>query len=143
MRPKTATLGGLTVAPGGAAFEGSHSDVPFSVDASGALKIAKTDVAFGMRFIAPASNASIPVASVELTGTLENACVSFTIASLKLLVPATAASIAFHGSTVGALMGSPTASVHGGSNNAWPLELAGEVVQVNAVLNDDAGVELP
>jgi len=140
---KTASLGALTLAPGGVDFDGSHADVPFSVDGMGVLKIAKSDAAFGIRFIPPASDVMIPVASVELTGTLENGCVSFTIASLKLFVPATAASVAFHGSTVGALMGSPTAGVQGGSNNAWPLELAGDVVQVNAVLNEDAGAEVP
>jgi hypothetical protein len=141
--PKTASLGALAVTPEGVSFAGAHAEAPFSMGPAGLVTIAKSNASFELRFNAPASNSMIPVASVELTGTLENGCVALTISSLKLLVPATAGSIAFHDSTVGVLMGAATASVQGGSNNAWPLELAGEVRQVYAVLNDEAGAELP
>jgi len=137
--PKTVSLGALAVTANGVAFAGAHVDVPFSMGPSGAVKIAMTDANFDLRFVAPASDAMIPVASVELSGTLGNACVSLTVSSMTLLVPATAGAIAFHGSTVGALMGTPTAGVQGGSNNAWPLEIAGKVKQVYAAVSDDAG----
>jgi hypothetical protein len=134
--PKTAAFGALVVTPSGADFERAPATVPFSWGGSGVVKVAKSDASFELRFVAP-SAAMIPVASVELTGTLENACSSLIISSLKMLVPATAGAMAFHGSTVGALMGTPTASAQGGSNNAWPLELSGEVKAIYAALNED------
>lgn len=136
---KTASLGALTVTSTGVDFAGAHAEVPFTTGPSGRVEIARSDANFALRFIAPASDAMIPVASAELSGTLGNACVSLTITSLKLLVPATAGAFAFHGSTVGALMGTPTASVQGGSNNAWPLEIAGKVKEVSLASHQEAG----
>lgn len=137
--PQTASFGALDVLPDGVGFAGPPAVVPFSIEGVRMIQIPMKDAVFDLRFVAPASPATIPVASVEMTGALANACTSMTIATLRMLVPATASGIAFHGSTVGALMGTPTASVQGGANNAWPLELSGKVKQVTAIIPEDAG----
>jgi hypothetical protein len=49
-----------------------------------------------------------------------------------LLVPLRAGTMTFHGSTVEALMGPPTAALRGVLHSAWPLELSGKASQVYA-----------
>jgi len=137
--PKTASFGPLEVLQDGVGFEEAPAVVPFSSDGAHMIQVPKKDAAFALRFIAPASPAMIPVGSVEMSGALASTCTSLTISTLKMLVPATASGVAFHGSTVGALMGTPTAGVQGGTNNAWPLELSGKAKQVSAIIFEDAG----
>jgi hypothetical protein len=72
---------------------------------------------------------------------LANACSSLSQAKLRLLVPASAGGVAFHGSSVGDLMGPPTESWAGNPTAAWPLELSGTAQEVYAVGIVDAGAE--
>jgi hypothetical protein len=139
LAPKIASFGALKPLSLGVGFDGASADVPFTIGAGRSVQIPAISIAFQLKFVAPANDAVLPVSSVELAGKLASACSSLNISSMKLLVPASASSIAFHGSTVGALMGAPTASILGGSNNAWPLELSGVANEVLALIAEDAG----
>jgi hypothetical protein len=123
---------GTGEAGAGVAFAGNHAEVPFTIGPARSLQIARTNAAFELRFTAPASTALLPVVSVELSGTLSPGCGSLTVTTAKLLIPASAGGLAFHASTLAALMGAATESYQGASNNAWPLELAGKAQQVYA-----------
>jgi hypothetical protein len=143
LAPKVATLGALKPLTLGVGFDGAPASVSFSIGTARSIQIPLTSIAFQLKFVAPATEAVLPVSSVQLTGQLASACASLTISAMKLLVPASAGSIAFHGSTVGALMGTPTAGILGGSNNAWPLDLSGVATEVLALVAEDAGAEMP
>ncbi|HKQ67931.1 MAG TPA: hypothetical protein VJT73_01265 [Polyangiaceae bacterium] len=137
---KTASFGALEASGRGAGFDGSPATAPFELDGARRVRIAPRVAAFGLRFVPPASAAIIPAGSIELTGTLANACTSLVIAKLALLVPASAGAVAFHGSTVAALMGPTTATIER-ANDAWPLELTGKAQQVLSSIGIDGGAE--
>jgi hypothetical protein len=136
---KVASLGPLMPLMLGVGFASTPANMPFTIGAGGALQIPATSIAFQLKFVAPADDVLLPVSSVELTGKLASACASLSITSMKLLMPTSASAVAFHGSTVGALMGTPTESILGGTNNAWPLQLSGVANDVLALIADDAG----
>ena len=95
------------------------------MSATRAIQIPPSAAAFELRFVPPASDVLLPVASIELAGTLSRGCGSLVVTKAKLLVPIAAGSVAFHGSTVANLMGAPTESLGGQAASAWALELAG------------------
>jgi hypothetical protein len=142
LAPKVASLGALKPLTLGVGFDGDPASMSFSIIGR-TVQIPATSIAFQLKFVAPANDAVLPVSSVQLTGTLASACATLNISAMKLLVPASAASIAFHGSTVGALMGTPTASILGGTNNAWPLDLSGLASEILALVAEDAGTGGP
>ena len=126
----------------GVGFAEGHAEVRFTMGAARSLQVPATDASFGFRFAAPATDATVPVVSVELSGTLMQECGSLAMTKAKLLVPATAGSTAFHGSTIGALMGAPTETWRGQAASAWGLELAGTAKQVYAPgVLEDGGAE--
>jgi hypothetical protein len=138
-----ADLGALgESAQGGAIFAGGHVAVPFSVDAAGTIRVAMTEAHFELQFVAPASAGLLPIAAVSLDSALGGGCSELAVMKMKLLVPATAGSMAFHGSTVAGLMGAAGENYGGGSGNAWPLELSGTAQRVFApgVGGDDGGI---
>jgi len=135
-----AVLGALGRAAGGAVtFGGTRAAIPFSMSAERAIRIDPSGAQFVLSF-AP-STAAIPAVSVALSGMLANACSSLSQAKLRLLLPASAGVVSFHGSTVGELMGPPTESWGGNAAAAWPLELSGTAQEVYAVGIVDAGAE--
>lgn len=67
--------------------------------------------------------ATIPIGRFALNGTLDGKCQGLGAATLTLFIPASAGSIAFAGSTVGALLGEPTDVI--GTADAWRVELTG------------------
>jgi hypothetical protein len=126
----------------GARFASGHAEVRFTMGAARSIQIAPADATFDLRFAAQPAAVLVPVASVELSGTLTTECGSLAMTKAKFLVPATAASVAFHGSTVGALMGAPTEALRGQAASAWVLELSGTAKQVYAPgVLDDGGAE--
>jgi hypothetical protein len=135
-----ASIGALGVNLGGegVGFEGRHADVAFAMDAARWVRIAPTEVSFELKFTAPASEARVPVGSIDVSGTLSTGCGSLVVTRARLLVPKTAGDITFHGSTIQGLMGPATESYQGEPAGAWPLELAGTAKQVYApgVLDD-------
>jgi hypothetical protein len=129
----TAMIGPLGRASQGAVtFSGPRAQVSFTLGVGRAVDIAQTAAPFDLAFVSVAG-ATLPVSSIEMSGTLANACSSLTVQSLKLLIPDSAAGLPFHGSTVGALMGSAL--------GPWPLELSGLAQQVYAVGVVDGGAE--
>src|SRR5882672_5553797 len=96
-----------------------------------AVRIDQSDAPFDLSF--GPSAAALPAVSVTLSGMLANACSSLSQAKLRLLVPATAGSLSFHGSSVADLMGPPTESWGGNPSAAWPLDLSGTAQEVYAV----------
>ncbi len=137
---KVATLGALKTTPKGSAFAETPAEVPFTMPAARSVRIAKNATTFELGFDAqaPDAGALVPVVSVELTGKLSSGCSALTT-NLKLLIPVSSSAVAFHGSTIGALMGPPSEAVHGGANDAWPLELAGTASRVFTVVLGDGG----
>jgi hypothetical protein len=126
----------------GASFAEGHAMVPFTMGAARSIHIPATDASFHLRFAPPASDALVPVVSVELSGTLTPGCGSLAMTQAKFLIPTTAGSLAFHQSTIAALMGAPTESWRGQAASAWLLELGGTAKQVYAPgVLDDGGAE--
>jgi hypothetical protein len=139
-----ASFGALDASRAGAGirFAGSHADVGFAMDAVRSVQIAPTSANFDLKFTPPANDTMVPAGSIELAATFGIGCGSLVITRAKLLVPNTAGGVAFHGSTIAALMGPATEVYRGQPASAWPLELAGTAKQVYApgVLDDgDAG----
>jgi hypothetical protein len=126
----------------GVTFAGGHAAVPFSTDALGAIRIALTEAPFELKFVPPATSVLLPIAAVALDSALTAGCGALAVTKMKLLVPASAGNIAFHGGTVAALMGAPTEGYGGGTANAWPLELSGTAQRVFApgAGTDDGGI---
>jgi hypothetical protein len=121
-------------------FASGHADVPFTIGADRSITIVPTATSFNLRFGAQGSDVLVPVAQIGLSGTLMTQCGSLGMAQVRFLVPATAGSVAFHASTIGALMGTPTEMLGGQAASAWPLELSGTAKQVYAPgVLDDAG----
>jgi hypothetical protein len=133
-RARIAAFGALDAsdASAGVRFANGHAEVPFTLTPMRALQIAPSDASFTLKFSPPASDAEVPVGSVELAGTLAPDCGELVVTQAKLLVPATAGAVAFHGSTLGALMGAATETYRGQTNAAWALELAGTAKEVYA-----------
>jgi len=135
-----AAFGALAVSDAGAGvrFAETHAEVPFTMSAKRAIDIARADAGFVLKFSPPASVADLPVGSVELAGTLAPGCGELVLTKAKFLVPASAGGVAFHGSTVGALMGALTETYRGQPASAWALELTGTAMEVYApgVLED-------
>jgi hypothetical protein len=115
----------------GVTFAGGHAAVPFS-----------TEAPFELKFVPPATSVLLPIAAVALDSALTAGCGALAVTKMKLLVPASAGNIAFHGGTVAALMGAPTEGYGGGTANAWPLELSGTAQRVFApgAGTDDGGI---
>jgi hypothetical protein len=135
-----ASLGALGANGGGegVGFAASHADVAFTMDAARLVEIAPVHAIFELSFTPPASEALVPIGSVDLSGTLTTGCGSLVITRATFLVPKTAGDITFHGSTIQELMGPATETYEGQPAAAWPLELAGTARQVYApgVLDD-------
>jgi len=129
-----ASFGALDATGGtsGVHFAGRHANVAFRLGAPKSILIAPTEAAFELKFSAPASDALIPVVAIELSGALASGCGSLAVSRARLLVPATAAAITFHQSTIGALMGPATEAYRGEAARAWPLELSGKANQTYA-----------
>ena len=124
----------------GVGFAGQRADVPFTMSATRAIQIAPVDANFELKFAPPASDALVPIGSVELSGTLSAGCGSLVVTRAKFLVPATAGGIIFHGSTIGDLMGPASETYRGQAASAWPLEVAGTATEVYAPgVIDDGG----
>ncbi len=128
-------------AGGGVRFAGPRADVGFVLDPARSVRITPTSAQFGLKFMPDANDVTLPAGSIELSGTLGVGCGSMVVARAKLLVPESAGGVAFHGSTIAALMGPATEAYQGQPAAAWPLELAGTAKQVYApgVLEGDAG----
>jgi hypothetical protein len=138
---RIALFGALGRTPQGAVtFAGSRAVVPFSMGEDRAIEIATSEAPFDLRF-APPSEALLPVVSLRLSGILANVCSSLAVTILTLLVPASAGSATFHGSTLASLMGAPTEPWAGAPAGAWLLQLSGVAQQVYAVGILDAGAE--
>jgi hypothetical protein len=136
------------LAPGdpstGVTFASAHVEVPFTLGADRSVQVAPSSSSFELRFAPPASDVMIPVGSIELAGVLSRECGSLVMTKAKLLVPAIAGSLAFHGSTIGALMGAPTEALGGQASAAWALEILGTAKQVYAPgILEDGGAERP
>jgi hypothetical protein len=126
----------------GVRFAGTPAEVPFTISAKRTIDIARADVSFVLKFTPPASDAELPIGSVEISGALAPGCSELTLTKAKLLVPATAGAVAFHGSTIAALMGAPTETYQGQPASAWSLELSGTARQVYAPgVLEDGGIE--
>jgi hypothetical protein len=136
---REARFGALKVLPEGVDFAEAPAEVPFSMDANRTVRVAHADASFGLQFVSPATATSIPVAAVELTASLTSSCTALSVTSLKLMIPSSAASTPFDTSTLGALLGTPSASLDGGASDAWVLELSGRMKQVQKVLVQDPG----
>jgi hypothetical protein len=132
----TAIFGPLRRATTGGAvtYAGPRASVPFVMADGRTIEIARTNAQFDLAF---SNGTTLPVTAVELSGTLANACSSLSLSSVKLIIPDSAGSVSFHGSTVGDLMNPAGASTPG----PWPLELSGLSQQVYAVGVVDAGTE--
>jgi hypothetical protein len=110
------------------------------MSATRAIQIAPVDANFELKFAPPASDALVPIGSVELSGTLSAGCGSLVVTRTKFLVPTTAGGIIFHGSTIGDLMGPASETYRGQAASAWPLEVAGTATEVYAPgVIDDGG----
>jgi hypothetical protein len=126
-----ADIGALLSNSQGVGFASPPAQLPFSSDGSGAIHIALAPASFALKFVAPANDVQVPVVSISLDGALATGCGALVVSKMKLLVPSSASSLAFHGSTMGALMGSPT-ETYGNGSMAWPLELSGTAQRVYA-----------
>jgi hypothetical protein len=135
----TAIFGSLArTAEGAVTFDGARASVPFSMGSNRSVDIAQRDAQFDLALATP-RGATLPITGVKLSGALANACSSLSVTSLELTIPASAASISFHGSTVGDLMRSGASG--SAAQGPWPLELSGLAQQVYAVGIVDAGAE--
>jgi len=102
-------------------FGATPATVPFRLGEMHAIFAEQVDASFVLRF----AGGDIPVVQFGAGGQLDDPCETFMVEQLKMLVPATAADIPFHGSTVGTLMGVPDQDYGGEKANAWMLELSG------------------
>ena len=129
-------------AGGGVGFAGVRADVPFTLASTRSLHVASIFSDFELKLVTPASTVSLPLGSIALEGSLSVGCGSLTVDRATFLVPVRAATMAFHGATVQALMGPPTETLRGVAKSAWPLELSGKASQVYAPgLLGDSGIE--
>jgi hypothetical protein len=85
------------------------------------LSAPRADVSFGVVF----GETSVPVAAIAVKGTLGASCASLGGATVTLLIPASAASIPFGGSTIGALLGPTNDAV--GADDAWRVQLTADL----------------
>jgi hypothetical protein len=140
---RRADLGALAEsAQQGVTFAGGRAAVPFSIDAQQTIRIALTEALFDLEFVPPATGVLLPIVAVSLESALTAGCGALSVTKMKLVVPESAGSIAFHGGTVAGLMGAATEGYGGGSANAWPLELSGTAQRVFApgAGADDGGI---
>lgn len=100
-------------------FQGPTAEVNFEMNVGITLKVPDQLATFKLHF----AN-DIPVVAIRVTATAGD-CTEISVDSLMLLIPDTAKDIAFGGSTVGALMGTPIAPDAGAGPSVWPLELLG------------------
>ncbi|HMJ57422.1 MAG TPA: hypothetical protein VK540_35370 [Polyangiaceae bacterium] len=133
---------GPSDAGAGVGFAGVHAEVPFTLASNRSLHMAFIAADFELRLVTPATSVSLPIGAIALDGSLSVGCGSLTVEKARLLVPIRAGTLAFHGSTVEALMGPPTETLRGVARSAWPLELSGKASQVYAPgLLGDSGIE--
>jgi hypothetical protein len=126
----------------GVGFAGRHVDVPFTLASDRSLTIPAVAADFELKLATPAGPALLPIGAIALHGLLSAGCGSLAVDKATLLVPERAGKLAFHGSTVEALMGPPTETLRGVDRSAWPLELSGKAFQVYAPgLLGDSGIE--
>jgi len=139
-----ASVGALGPSDAGAGdgFAGVHAEVPFTLASNRSLHMAFIAADFELRLVTPATSVSLPIGAIALDGSLSVGCGSLTVDKARLLVPIRAGTLAFHGSTVEALMGPPTETLLGVARSAWPLELSGKASQVYGPgLLGDWGIE--
>lgn len=126
----TLQVGGLQAAGSNVAFVGTPAELPFSLGENRSLYAAKAAVSMIMHFATPTTQADVPVIEIGLTGSFDTSCTTLSLETLSVAIPASAASVAFHGSTLGALLGTPNYVVDGGKDaggeqDAWIVGLIG------------------
>jgi len=139
-----ARVGGLepSAAGAGVGFAGRHIETPFTLASDRVLSIPSVAADFELKLVTPQESILLPIGSIALRGRLSVGCGSLAIDKATLLVPERAGKLAFHGSTVEALMGPPTETLRGVDRSAWPLELSGQASQVYAPgLLGDSGID--
>jgi len=125
-----ASFGPLTFAGGMAAdFAAPPMTVGMDFNANLQVNVAMAEGAFDLIFDTSSTQATIPVAAVSLDGVLDNECANMTVSHLTLLIPTTAGNVLFDGTSLSALLGTPTAT-YGGGEQAWRVELSGAAQQV-------------
>ncbi len=115
-------VGGLELFGGGpeVRFQGPTAEVSFEMGTGVTLKVPDQLASFKLHF----AN-DIPVVAIRVTAAAGD-CTELSVDSLMLLISESAKDIAFGGSTVGALMGTPPIAADAGAGPAiWPLELLG------------------
>jgi hypothetical protein len=105
-------------------FGETPAEVPITLSPAFSLSVPSTQVQFSLHFDTSDTHADIPVIAVQAGGILSTACDSIGFDYLYLAIPASAGNIAFHGSTVGALMGPPSGGQNG-NPSGWPIGFIG------------------
>jgi hypothetical protein len=73
---------------------------------------------------------NLEIAGIAPSGTFDSTCEFIPNATGALYIEQSQSSVAFGGSTVGALLGAPNADVAGGTNNGWAIPIAGDALEV-------------
>jgi hypothetical protein len=111
-------------------FASTPAQVPFQLGEGFTINFPDTATSFTMRFATATTTADLPIASIAVSGGFDSTCSTLNVETVYMYVPATAAALPFHGSTVGALMGTPDQNINGGKANAWLLSLSGKAQPV-------------
>lgn len=116
-------LGPLELIGGGPAvgFASTPATIPFRLGEQHAVYAEPADASFALHF----DTVDLPVVRFEGGGQFDDPCDTMFTEQLRLLIPATAAALPFHGSTVGTLLGQPDQDYGGNKASAWLIELAG------------------
>ena len=122
--------GPLKVSGAGEDFAGPTAEFPYVLSAMGTgVDVAGGSGGFSLRFATVTTTADLPVLGISLAGSL-GGCEELAVDYLRMVVPESAKDLAFHGSTVGALMGATTVSGDAGVSG-WVLELLGSTSKVS------------
>jgi hypothetical protein len=117
---------GMPQGSGPVSFVGTPASAPFRLGEMHTIFVDETEASFSMRF----GTVDIPVVKFWFGGQFDAECSVFIVEEFSFLIPSSAASVAFHGSTLGDLLGTPEASYGTEKYNAWQVALSG---QMNAV----------
>jgi len=107
------------------AFLGTPAIIPFEFSTNRNVIVPFTEADFELHFDTPTTQVDIPAVSIMTAGEFDPQCSTLMLEGVEMIIPDTAGSLEFHGSTLADLLGAPNADCCGGAKNAWSIMLAG------------------
>ena len=106
-------------------FLGTPAEIPFEFATNRNVIVSFTEADFSLHFDTATSQVDIPAVSIMTAGEFDDQCSTLLLEGLDVVIPATAGTLSFHGSTLADLLGDPDYDCCGGTKNAWMVMLSG------------------